>query len=71
MNTTNMGEDAADKAQDIQENPWLMLVTDLAENTGMHGLPNISRHRSFVKKAFWLLILLAATGGCFVFIMDS
>ena len=31
----------------------------LAENTGMHGLPNISRSKSLVRKFFWLLILCA------------
>ena len=34
----------------------------LAENTGMHGLPNIQRSKSIVRKLFWLLILCGGLG---------
>lgn len=41
---------------------WVNLFGDLADNTGMHGLPNIKRHRNWGKKIFWLLILMTSFG---------
>ena len=41
---------------------WIHIVTDLADNTGMHGLGNIRRHGSIVKKLFWIVVLLTSLG---------
>ncbi len=37
-------------------------VSGLAENTGMHGLPNIYRSKSICRKSAWIIILLAGLG---------
>lgn len=39
-----------------------LMMGTLAENTGMHGVPNIKRAGSFYKRCFWTIIFLAALG---------
>ena len=52
-----------DKDKKQQEDAHFQtLMLGLAENTGMHGLPNIRRSSGWFRKTFWLLILLAGLG---------
>ena len=34
------------------------LITDKASNTGMHGIPNLTRSNSWFRKIFWLLLVV-------------
>ena len=53
----------ADELQNERsENLVLPVLRGLAENTGMHGLPNITRTKSALRKSFWAIVLLAAIG---------
>lgn len=38
------------------------ILREMAERTGMHGLPNIYRSNNIVKRLFWLLTTLVALG---------
>ena len=38
------------------------LISDKLSNTGMHGLPNVQRAGSWMRKIFWALIVLAGIG---------
>ena len=38
------------------------LVSNLAGNTAMHGLPHVQRAGTLNRKIFWCLVLLAGTG---------
>ena len=50
------------------DNSFQRVLFGLAENTGMHGLPNIQRSKSIVRKLFWLLILCGGLGKEFPFL---
>ncbi len=52
------------KREDVHFNSLLL---SMAQNTGMHGLPNITRSRSIFRKICWLLILFGGIGICHYF----
>ncbi len=39
-----------------------MLIFKAAENTGMHGLPNVTRAKGLTRKCAWLIIFLGGVG---------
>ncbi len=41
---------------------------ELAQNTGMHGLPNIYRSGSLTRKTVWTIILIAGLGKLIIII---
>ncbi len=46
-----------------ENNPsFTNVLGQLAQNTGMHGLPNIYRSGSLIRKFVWTLILIAGLG---------
>ena len=43
-------------------NSLLALISDMASNTGMQGLPNIRRAQSIARRLFWFIIFLTGVG---------
>ena len=37
-------------------------LANMASNTAMHGLPNVTNRRSMVRKIFWGLVVVLALG---------
>ena len=72
-------EDKRDEDSDLkkdgkskQEASLRELIFDKASNTGMHGLPNAQRASSWIRKLFWLALVLAGLGKsakCYIFFL--
>ena len=53
-------EKSAENEEDIGS--FIELLKDAMENTGMQGLPNVSRQGSWFRRLMWLLICFAGIG---------